>query len=224
MVQVFSDREFILQQIVRLLLENTETSNDSNLMLQLALTELVKQVMRELAQASEADHLQGKLLQSALQTAMQLLEARAETAIPCDLAPYFARLSRSLRWVAKEMTALGLRLRQARQGEVMRAPRVVSDAPVPFQITELGTRGMLEGLIAHPLTASRLNLERVQQSYRVRGMGYPWEVEVEGITFAVEADGSIVTFLEEFPDSVIERAMSSLTQLASDLYAQIPDN
>lgn len=48
------------------------------------------------------------------------------------------------------MTALGLRLRQARQGEVMRAPRIVRDAPVPFQITELGTRGQPEGLLATP--------------------------------------------------------------------------
>ena len=221
MVQVISDREFILQRVVRMLLENTETSNDSNLLLQLALTELVKQVMRELAQDSEADHLQGKLLQAALQTTTQLLEARTETAIPCDLSPYFARIARSLRWVAKEMTDLGLRLRQARQGEVMRAPRVVSDTPVPFQITELGTRGTLEGLIAHPLTASRLHLEAIRQSYRVRGIGYPWEVEVEGITFIVEADGSIVTFLEGFPESVIERAMLALTQLARDLYTQL---
>jgi hypothetical protein len=35
MVQVISDREFILQRVVRMLLENTETSNDSNLVLQL---------------------------------------------------------------------------------------------------------------------------------------------------------------------------------------------
>lgn len=67
MVQVLSDREFSLQQVVKILLESAETSNDSNLVLQLALTALVKQVMRELVQASEADHLQGKLLQSALQ-------------------------------------------------------------------------------------------------------------------------------------------------------------
>jgi hypothetical protein len=103
------------------------------------LTELVKQVMRELAQDSEAAYLQGKLLQAAIQTTTQLLEARTETAIPCNLSPYWARIARSLRWVAKEMTTLGLRLQAAQQGEVMRAPKVVRDAPVPFQITELGS-------------------------------------------------------------------------------------
>ncbi|MBD2077910.1 hypothetical protein H6F86_29295 [Phormidium sp. FACHB-592] len=223
MVQAISDREFILQQVVRMLLENTETSSDSNLVLQLALTELVKQVMRELAQEDgEADHLQGKLLQSAVQTTTQLIEARVEAAAQSDLSPSFARLSRSLRWVAKEMTALGLQLRQAQQGEVMRAPKVVSDAPVPFQITELGTRGHLEGLIATPLADCRLQQERVRQSYRVQASrGYPWEVESEGITFVVEADSSIITFLEGFPDAVIEQAKAALEQLAHDLYAPL---
>lgn len=222
MVQVFSDREFMLQQVVRLLRENTEASNDSNLVLQLALTELVKQVMRELAQASEADHRQGKLLQTAIQTTTQLLEARAETASQGDLAPCFARLSRSLRWVTKEMTDLGLQLQQARESEVMRAPRVVRDAPVPFQITELGTRGQPEGLLATPLADCRLQRERVRQAYRVRdSRGYPWEVAIEGITFVIEADGSIITFLEGFPDAVIEQARAALEQLAHDLYAPL---
>ena len=222
MVQVISDREFILQRVVRMLLENTETSNESNLVLQLALTELVKQVMRELAQASEADYPQGKLLQAAIQTTTQLLEARTETAIPCNLSPYWARIARSLRWVAKEMTTLGLRLQEARQGEVMRAPKVVSAAPVPFQITELGSRGHPEGLIVHPLADCRLDLERVRQSYRVQASrGYPWEVESEGITFVVEADSSIITFLEGFPEAVIEQAKSALEQLAHDLYAPV---
>ncbi|XHX78486.1 MAG: hypothetical protein RBJ76_00655 [Stenomitos frigidus ULC029] len=219
MVQALSDREFILQQVVRLLRENTETSNDSNLVLQLALTELVKQVMRELAQASEADHRQGKLLQTAIQTTTQLLAARVETASEGDLAPYFARLSRSLRWVAKEMTELRVQLQQAREGEVMRAPKVVDDAPVPFQITELGTRGQPEGLLATPLADCRLQRERVRQTYRVRdSRGYPWEVAIEGITFVVEVDGSIITFLEGFPDAVIEQARAALEQLARDLY------
>lgn len=222
MVQAISDREFILQQVVCILVESADSGNDSNLVLQLALTELVKQVMRELAQASEADQLQGKLLQAAIQTTIQLLEARAATVNQGDLSPYWARIARSLRWVAKEMTTLGLRLQAARQGEVMRAPKVVSAAPVPFQITELGTWGHPEGLIVHPLADCRLDLERVRQSYRVQASrGYPWEVESEGITFVVEADSSIITFLEGFPDAVVEQAKAALEQLAHDLYAPI---
>ena len=61
MMQAVCDGEFILQRVVRILAESADASNDSNLVLQLALTELVKQVMRELAQGNEADHLQGNL-------------------------------------------------------------------------------------------------------------------------------------------------------------------
>ena len=222
MMQAVSDREFILQRVVRILAESADASNDSNLVLQLALTELVKQVMRELAQDSEADHLQGNLLQKAVQTTTQLIQERVETPdLPFDLSPYFERISHSQRWVAKEMTELGLRLRQARQGEVLRSPRVVLDAPVSFRVTELGTRGTPEGLIASPLAACRLNLDEVRQEYRVRGLGYPWEVEVEGITFVVEVDGSIITFLAGFPGSVIEQAKAALEQLAQDLYEPV---
>ena len=262
MMQAVSDREFILQRVVRILAESADASNDSNLVLQLALTELVKQVMRELAQDTEADYLQGNLLSKALQTTTQLIQERVETAdLPFDLSPYLERIYRSQRWVAREMTELGLRLRQAQHGEVLRSPRVVLDAPVSFRVTELGTRGTPKGLIAYPLTACRLNrvgdifpaalrrssracnpnlgfgiksasiprplaagfliLDEIRQEYRVRGLGYPWEVEVEEITFVVEADGSIITFLEGFPDSVIEQARSALNQLAQDLYEPI---
>ena len=61
MTQAVCDREFILQRVMHILAESADASNDSNLVLQLALTELVKQVMRELAQGNEADHLQGNL-------------------------------------------------------------------------------------------------------------------------------------------------------------------
>ena len=169
-----------------------------------------------------ADYLQGNLLQKAVQTTTQLIQERVETAdLPFDLSPYFERISHSQRWVAREMTELGLRLRQARQGEVLRSPRVILDAPVSFRVTELGTRGTLEGLIASPLTDCRLNLDEMRQEYRVRGLGYPWEVEVEEITFVVEAEGSILTFLAGFPDSVIEKARVALEQLAHELYEPI---
>ncbi len=94
----------------------------------------------------------------------------------------------------------------------------MTDAPVPFRITEMGTRENTEGLIAQPLSACRLNLDRVQQEYLVRGMGYPREVEIEGMTFVVDADGSIMIFLEGFPRSVIEQAGVALEQLAHALY------
>ena len=157
-----------------------------------------------------------------MQTTTQLIQERVETAdLPFDLSPYFERISHSQRWVAREMTELGLRLKQARQGEVLRSPRVILDAPVSFRVTELGTRGTLEGLIASPLTDCRLNLDEMRQEYRVRGLGYPWEVEVEEITFVVEAEGSILTFLAGFPDSVIEKARVALEQLAHELYEPI---
>ena len=84
---------------------------------------------------------------------------------------------------------------------------------------ELGVRGNLEGLIVQTLTTCCLNLDRVRQEYQVRGIGYPKEVQIEGITFVVDADGSIIVFLEGFPASVVEQARSALEHLARALYA-----
>ncbi len=219
MVQALSDREFILQGVVRILAQNREASNASNLILQLALTELVKQIMRELAQDPEGDHLRGDLLRKAIQTMARLIGERVEEAnLSAVLSPYLERIYKSQRGVAKEMTKLGIQLRDARQGEVLRPPRAMSNTSVPFRITELGIRGNPEGLIAQPLAACRLNLERVRQEYRVQGLGYPKEVQIEGITFVVDADGSVIIFLEGFPASVIEQARSALEQLAYTLY------
>ena len=223
MVQAICDREFILQRVVHLLTSSADVSNTSNLILQLTLTELVKQVMRELAQAEASDLRQGNLLQQAIQTTTQLIEERAETALQWDLSPYFGRIYRSQRWVAKEMSELGIRLQQAQHGEVLRPPQVISHTPVPFRMTELGIRGAVEGLIAQPLMPCQLNMERLRRDYRVHGLNFPWEVGVDEITFIVEADGNILTFLEGFPGSVIEQARSELVQLASRLYVPMAD-
>ncbi|PZV10824.1 MAG: hypothetical protein DCF22_15790 [Leptolyngbya sp.] len=223
MMQAICDREFILQRVVHLLTSSADDSNTSNLILQLTLTELVKQVMRELAQAEESDLRQDNLLQQAIQATTQLIEEQSETALQWDLSPYFERIYRSQRWVAKEMSELGIRLQQARHGEVLRSPQVISHAPVPFRMAELGIRGAVEGLIAQPLMPCQLNMERLRQDYRVHGLNFPWEVGVDEITFIVEADGNILTFLEGFPGSVIEQARSELVQLASRLYVPIAD-
>ncbi|XGV96560.1 MAG: hypothetical protein ACAF41_27990 [Leptolyngbya sp. BL-A-14] len=222
MVQTCSDREFNLQGVIRILTESRNASSTSNLVLQLALTELVKQVMREIAQDTEGDDLRGDLLRKAIQITAQLVGERAEVSnLSTTLSPYFERIYKSQRGVAKEMTALGRYLREARQGEVLRLPRVVTDAPVPFRVMELGVRGNPEGLIAQPLGACRLNLDRVQQEYQVRGIGYPKEVEIEGITFVIDTDGSIIVFLEGFPMSVIEQAGVALEQLVHALYVPL---
>ncbi len=119
MVQAFSDREFILQRVVRILSENRDGINASNLVLQLALTEFVKQVMREMAQDAEGDNLRGDLLRKAIQITAQQIGERAEVPdLSTTLSPYFERIYKSQRAVAREMTELGMHLRAARQGEV----------------------------------------------------------------------------------------------------------
>lgn len=222
MVQAISDREFILQRVVKLLTERGNASNTSNLILQLTLMELVKQVMRELAQDEESNCLGGNLLQKAVQITTQRIQEQIEpVALQVDLSLYFQRIYRSQRLVAKEMTELGLRLQQAWQGEVLRPPRMITDALVPFKIAELGLREAPEGLIAQPLTPCQLNMEGIRQDYQVHGMNFPWEVLVDEVTFVVEADGNILTFLEGVPGSVIERARSELVQLATRLYSPL---
>jgi hypothetical protein len=219
MTQVLSDLEFILQSVVRILLARADTGSTSNLVLQLALTELVKQVMRDLVQDTEKNPLEGHLLQKAIQTTVQLIEKETRTAaLQYDLSPYFTRIYRSERWVAKEMTELSLRLRQSRN-EFLRSPRSVIDVPVPFRVSELGTVSTLEGVMVHPLTPCQLDLEKIRQEYIVFGNGFPLEVEMNEITFVIEADGSVITFVEGFPESVIEQVKSSLEQFVCDLYA-----
>lgn len=224
MVPALSDRDFILQRVVRTLSESENPSSASNLVLQLALTELVKQIMREMAQDTEADNLRDDLLKKAIQLTAQRIGEQVEIAdLPSVLSPYFERIYRSQRPVAKEIVELGMRLRQARQGEVLRFPKIVTDAPVPFRVTELGIRWNPEGLIAQPLAACRLNLDRMRQEYQARGLGYPWEIEIEDFVFIVEADCTIITFLEGVPASVAEQAKSALEQLAYNLYAPLKD-
>ena len=176
--------------------------------------------MREMAQDAEGDNLRDSLLHKAIQMTAQLIGEQAEVPdLSVVLSPYFERIYKSQRGVAKEMTGLGLHLRHARQGEVLRPTSMVTDVLVPFQMMELGVRGNLEGLIVQPLTTCCLNLDRVRQEYQVRGIGYPKEVQIEGITFVVDADGSIIVFLEGFPASVVEQARSALEHLARALYA-----
>lgn len=219
MVQVISDQEFILQWMMQFLIKRADTNNPNNLILQLTLTELVKQVMRELARDEESHCFEGNLLQKAVQITSQKIQERTEPArLQLDLSLYFQRIYRSQRLVAREMTELGFRLQQAWQGEILRPPRVITNALVPFEIAELGLREVPEGLIAYPLTLCQLNMEQVHQDYQVHGMNFPWEVVVNEFVFVVEADGSIITFLEGFPSSFFEQSQAALIHLATALY------
>ncbi len=108
-------------------------------------------------------------------TAQQIGERAAVLDLSTTMSPYFERIYKSQRAVAREMTDLGMYPRSARQGEGLHFPRMVTD--VPFRITEMGVE--------------------------------------------IDADGSIIVFLEGFPISVIEQAGGVLEQLAQALYAPL---
>ncbi|WP_146141043.1 hypothetical protein [Stenomitos frigidus] len=221
MVPVLADQVFILQQVVQLLLAQAEAPHDSNLVLQLALTELVKQVMRSFAQTTAVEALQGHLLHQAVQTTHQLLQAQVgTTGLPCDLAPYFERIYRSQHEVAQAMTELSWRLVQT-ESEVFRARTIVDTAPVPFGVTPLGIHAIPEGLLAEPLQPCGLQREVLQRDYAVRGLHFPWEVTVQGLTCIVESDGSLITFLEGLSPAQVLQAGTSFELLARDLYVPL---
>lgn len=217
-VPVLSDQAFLRQQVRSLLRAQAAAPHDSNLVLQLVLTELVKQVMRSFAQTTAPEALQGQLLHEAVQTTHQWLQAQAgPEGLPCDLSPYFERLYRSQHEVAQAMTALSWRLVQT-EGAVFRAQGVVDTAPVPFCITPLGIQSIPDGLLAEPLRPCGLQREVLQRHYAVRGLHFPWEVTVQGLTCIVESDGSLITFLEHLSPAQLLQAGASFEQLARDLY------
>lgn len=103
MVQVLSDRDFILRWVVQTLIESEDAGSTSNLVLQLAITELVKQTMRNMAQDTEADNLRGDFLKKAIQLTSQQISEQVEGAdLSSTLAPYFERTYRSQRPIAKD--------------------------------------------------------------------------------------------------------------------------
>lgn len=222
MIRVFSQREFLLRNLVDRIQASVAVGRNSSMIVQYQLGQLIRVLMRDLCQDEEGNTQSGLLLQ-AIEIAESEIESRAgDAALHFDLG--LDSLRQKHQFTAREMTLLRERLQQARQQEVVRPPTLVGgETEVPFKVMDLGSRDALEGLIVIALADEyNLNLEQIRQDYYVYGEYFPFQLTVAldgaAINCIIIEDGSILTFLAGYPAGLVEQARWAIERLARLLY------
>ncbi|MBD1867207.1 hypothetical protein H6F95_07810 [Cyanobacteria bacterium FACHB-471] len=191
--------------------------------IELGLTELVKNQMRQLAQ-EDRDDKQINLLEQAIRVIEQRVQ---EQMSECDLqfcfAAYWASVRKALKFPAKEIAELGEKLRQSRRLErISERQQITSANQVLFEVIEVGLQNAIEGLIAVPLpTVLELNLEGIRQNYLLEGDWFPFQVAVEKLQFVFDDDGTISVSTENFPEQLLLKARQVLLDLANQSYISL---
>ncbi|MBD2054647.1 hypothetical protein H6F88_01145 [Oculatella sp. FACHB-28] len=220
-VKVLSQEEFVLQNVVaiaRCLMQREVEQHSSAL--ELSLVELVREQMRSLSRESEGDQ-EANLLETAIAIVQKGVQGRLqEDSVQFNFDSYLASVRRTLKFPAREIAELGERLKQSREMQRLgERRRLISQSQVPFEVTEVGLRGAIEGLFAFPLTeVCVVDVGQVQPPYQVKGEWFPFLVTAESLEFVVDDDGSIFVATENLPERLIELAGEGLMELANQLY------
>ena len=124
MIRVFSQREFLVRNLVERIQTSVEVGRSSSMIVACELGQLIRILMRELACSEEGCFTPSELLSQSIEMAESEITSRVgEAALQFDLG--LDHLRQNHQSPAKEMTLLSERLHQARQREVIRPPTLI---------------------------------------------------------------------------------------------------
>jgi hypothetical protein len=216
-----SSSQLILDNLVSLASELAKrgAAGKYSTAIELGLSEMVRECMRQ-AQSGTSPRF-GGLLESALEESFGRVEGELRRAgIPLPLGQYRKQVKKTLKPVAAEMEKLGERLTHARQtGKLAGEEIAATEAHTPYEVREIGLRGLTEGLLVQPTgDAFEIDLDDLPEGCTVRGDWYPYEVRLEDILFVVDDDGSIFVSVENFPERLVAQVRELLHELARRIY------
>ena len=220
--QIVSQKAFITQYLAAYLQEQDPATFQTNSIVGDSLTELIRLQMREIAANTSNEWFWGNsILEKALRQTLLDVESYFPDVSRANLDPHLERARETLKFVAKEITDLQEKLRSAREREeILDRRRFVEDVEVPFEMISVGTRQSLEGLMVMPIGEQDcyLRLENLDNSWRISGEWFPFELAIGELTFIVDDEGTIFISTENLPQTLISQIREMLYQIAQRLY------
>jgi hypothetical protein len=217
--KLYSDRAYVTSRIKQMsgLLEEEHKLNSHDSILDIAVAELAKIEMRELAQRAQATQRYSgeRILSQAVENVRDtLVTLKPEF----DFSDYLKSAEKKLRVPASELSDLRIKLNTtkqlARAGEETSVPGIQ-----PYQLKELGLKGSIEGLLVYPESESiNIDLERLREFGEIEGEWFPYQLKVGDLTFVIDDDGSIFTSTEHFSERMLAEAKELINKIAKALY------
>lgn len=191
--------------------------------IEFAITELVRDEMRSLAQRERHFPSANDLLRLAIERVSEKIEtALAQTKGDFDLDTYVHKVRTSLRFPAMEIQSLGEKLAESRDVERLGAKEdMISDSGRHFVVHELGLRHAIQGMLVEPTEeCQEINIDaiREQPRWQVEGEWFPYEVLAEDFVFVIDDDGSVFVSTANLPPELRKSAVGLLRQVAELLY------
>jgi hypothetical protein len=220
--EILSQKQFILTEIVKIIREwlQQEKEGYSNC-LELALSELVKENMRSLAQSDEPSYTRTGVLEQGLRIANQKIHRElSKNALRFELQPYWENIKEILKYPAQEMAELKNNFGELKELNILgKTSRLNPETSLPIEIREIGLQNNVEGLLALPLKDRFLiDIDRIKPLGIIQGEWFPFEIKIRDFLFTIDEDGRIWIFTENFPSRLILEVKETLKQLANLLY------
>ena len=191
--------------------------------IEFALSELVREEMRTLAQSERWPNDPSRLLQAAIGRVMNRVETVLKARqVRLNLSRYADTVCDKLAYPAKEIQKLSMQLGESRQAHRLGAKAdIVSNEGSHLVIHELGLRDAIQGLLVEASEdCTDLNLDKIRanQNWVLRGDWFPYELQADDFTFVIDDDGSIFVSTANLPMELRTRASGLLRRIADLLY------
>jgi hypothetical protein len=219
-IQVMSQERFIIRCIeeqARFLKE--QEGEPYSLGIEFGITELVRLLMRELAQVRWGR--ETVVLERSLELAQERLNQWCtRNELSFDFTPYFPNVRKGLKYVAREISELSRQLSLSRQSErVAGRERITDGVAVPLEIVQVGLPNAIESLVAIPLSAEfKLDLEGIRKNYPFQGEWFPYQVSIEPFSLILDDDGTVLMSTLGLSEFLVGQARDTLLTLATQLY------
>ncbi|MFM7073682.1 MAG: hypothetical protein ACKO38_17985 [Planctomycetota bacterium] len=225
--EVVSQRKYVVEAVGELIRHRREHPGKEAPLLPsvaFAIEEAVKQAMRELAQQSTPISNWDDLLRKAIDLSMQEMEDWiSQKGEHFNFEPYLDDARESLASVAKEIQRLQQNLLESRAAKRVYDKEIPVDSDetieTPFEVAPIGLLDSIDGYLAAPRSPScEMNLDALLERFQVEGDWFPYEINLDGMVFVVDDDGTLFVSTENYPEEVRERAQATLMRLAFLLY------
>ncbi len=201
---------------------NMQDSKTYSISLEFALTELVREEMRRMAQQELPRGAAKELLRAALSRVTTRVEKTLETEqVRFDLSKYERRVREKLAFPAKEIRNLGEELSKSRSESRLGAKEeLISDRGRRFVVHELGLREAIQGLLVEATDqVQEIDVDLLPgQRWQIEGEWFPYEVHADEFVFVIDDDGSIFVSTANLPGELREKASRMIRQIADALY------
>ena len=202
---------------------NAQGSKTYSVSLEFALTELVREEMRRMAQEERPRGTANDLLRASLsRVTTRVEEILATGQVRFDLSKYERQVCEKLAYPAKEIRSLGEELSKSRSERRLGAKEeLVSDRGRRCVVHELGLREAIQGLLVEATEQVQeidVDLLRAEHRWQVEGEWFPYEVHADEFVFVIDDDGSIFVSTANLPVELREKATRMIRQIADVLY------